>query len=194
MCKRVCFVPPYFSRTLPVFEFFAFVLDFLCSFMEITVTVCARAQGAILRSSCHSVKEVAKLFKRTERWVNKWSKRITLESKPRSGRPSVLTNYARNIITQAEYKRNNSTRKIAQKSQHHNINVSSTKVWSLTNKGWKAFKRKKIPLLSEKQRRLRLKFSRQYSKLTAEDWETFLFTDECRKYLVRYPNPENHIV
>ena len=63
-----------------------------------------------------------------------------------------------------------------------------------TNKGWKDFKRKKIPQSSEKQRRARLNFSRKYSKLTAEDWENFLFTDECRKYLVRYPNPENHIV
>ena len=81
-----------------------------------------------------------------------------------------------------------------QKVKHHNINVSSTKVWSLTNKGWKAFKRKKIPQSSEKQRRARLNFSRKYSKFTAEDWENFLFTDKCRKYLVRYPNPENHIV
>ena len=39
-----------------------FVLDFLCSFTEITVTVCARAQAAILQSSGHSVKEIAKLF------------------------------------------------------------------------------------------------------------------------------------
>ena len=116
MCKRACFVPPYFPRTLPVLSF---------------------------------------------------------EGKPRSGWPSVLTNYVRNIITKPKYKRKNSKRKISQKVQHHNINVSSTKVWSLTNKGWKAFKRKKIPLLSEKQRRPRLKFSRKYSKLTAEDWENF---------------------
>ena len=72
-----------------------------------------------------------------------------------------LTDYARNVITKAKYMRNNSTRKIAQKVQHHNINVSSTTVWSLTNKGWKAFKRKKIPLLGEKQRSSRLKFSRK---------------------------------
>ena len=105
--------------------------------------------------------------------MNKWSKRKSFEGKPRSGLPSVLTNYARNVITKAKYKRNNSTRKIAQKVQHHNINVSSTSVWSLTKKGWKAFKRKKIPLLSEKQRSPRSKFSRKYSKLTAGDWEKF---------------------
>ena len=43
----------------------------------------------------------------------------------------------------------------------------------LDQQRWKAFKRKKIRLLSEKQRRPRLKFSRKYSKLTAEDWENF---------------------
>ena len=101
-------------------------------------------------------------------------------------RTPVFSQTMRENITKAKYKRNNSTRKIAKKLQHHNINVSSTKVWRLTNKGWKAFKRKKIPLLSERQRRPRLKFARKYSKLTVEDWENFLFTDKGRKYLVYY--------
>ena len=70
------------------------------------VTVCARAQAAIFRYSDYSVKEIAKLLKKAERWVNKWLKRKSFEGKPRSGRPSVLTNYARNVITKAEYKRN----------------------------------------------------------------------------------------
>ena len=138
----------------------------------------------MLRSSGHSVKEIAKLFQKTERWVKKWSKRKSFEDKPRSRRPSVLTNYAGNVITKAKYKRHKSTRKIAQESQHHHINVSITMVWRLTNEGCKAIKQKKIPLLSEKQRRPRLKISRKYSKLTAE--ENFLFTDGCRKYLVHY--------
>ena len=44
-----------------MFVFLAFVLDFLCSFTEITVTVCARAQAAILQSSGHSVKEICQI-------------------------------------------------------------------------------------------------------------------------------------
>ena len=40
-------------------------------------TVCARAQADFLRSSGpHSVQEIAKSFKKTERRVNKWSKRL----------------------------------------------------------------------------------------------------------------------
>ena len=64
----------------------------------------------------------------------------------------------------------------------------------MTRKGWKAFKRKKIPLLSEKQRKARLRFAKKHAKLAAEDWDNFLFTDECTKYLFQYPNPKNDIV
>ena len=64
----------------------------------------------------------------------------------------------------------------------------------MTRKLWKAFKRKKIPLLSEKQRKASLKFAKKYAKLTAEDWDKILSTDECSKYLFQYPNPKIHIV
>ena len=150
--------------------------------------VYARAQAAILRSSGHSVNK-------TVRWVNKWSKRECFEDKPRSGRPSVLTNAARKSIEKAKYKRNNSTRKIAKNLQQKNIEVSSITVWRyVTRKGWKAFKRKKIPLLSEKQRKARSRFAKKHAKLTAEDWYNFLLTDECPKYLFQYPNPKYDIV
>ena len=157
--------------------------------------VYARAQAVILRSSGHSVKEIAKYFNKTVRWVNKWSKRECFKDKPRSGRPSVLTNCARKLIEKAKYKRGNSTRKIAKNLQQKNIKVSSITVWRyMTRKGWKAFKRKKIPLLSEKQRKGRLRFAKKHAKLTAEDWDNFLFRDECPKYLFQYPNPKNDIV
>ena len=128
------FVDFLFSYLLPFF-------GFLCSFTEMKAdTVCARAQAAILRSSGHSIKEIAKLLKKTEWWVNKWSKRKSFKDKLRSERPSVLTNCARNVIKKAKFKRNNSTKKIAKNLQHHNIKVSSTTVGRyMTSKGWKAF-------------------------------------------------------
>ena len=132
-CARA-HVSPYFFRTLSVYVFIAFFFTILFSLLFHenhshcqAVTVCARAQAAVLRSSGHSVREIAKLFKKAEQWVrNKWSLRKSFEDKPRSRRPSIFTNYARNRITRAKYERNNSTRKIAKKLQHHNINVSST--------------------------------------------------------------------
>ena len=103
--------------------------------------VYARAQAAILRSSGHSVKEVANFFNKTGRWMNKWSKRERFEDKPRSGRPSVLTNAARKSIEKVTYKRNNSTRKIAKSLQQKKYRNSSITVWRyMTRKGWKAFK------------------------------------------------------
>ena len=54
--------------------------------------------------------------------------------------------------------------------------------------------RKKIPLLSEKQRKARLRFAKKHAKLTAEDWDNILLTDECPKYLFQYPNPKNDII
>ena len=111
--------------------------------------VFAWAQAAILRSSGHSVKEIAN-FNKTVRWVIKWSKREYFEDKPRSGRPSVLTNAARKSVEEAKHKRNNSTREIAKNRRQKNIEVLSITVWRyMTRKRWKAFKRKKIPLYTQ---------------------------------------------
>ena len=104
MCTRV--FPPFFAPLVHVVPFPTFLLfcDFFPELSAFSVTkmksdiVYARAQAAILRSSGHSVKEIAKFFNKTERWVNKWSKRECFEDKPSSGRPPVLTNCARTEI------------------------------------------------------------------------------------------------
>ena len=182
----------FFAPLVHVVPFPTFLLfcDFFPELSAFSVTkmksdiVYARAQAAILRSSGHSVKEIAKFFNKMERWVNKWSKRECFEDKPRSGRPPVLTNCARKSVEKAKYKWNNSTRKIAKSLQQKNIEVLNITVWRyMTRKRWKAFKRKKIPLLSKKQTKARLRFAKKYANLTAEDWDNFLFTDECPKYL-----------
>ena len=141
-CARAHVSPYFFPHIvcLRIYCLFFFFFGFYLLFHENhshcqAVTVCARAQAAVLPSSGHSVSEIAKLFKKAEQWVrNKWSLRKSFKDKPRSRRPSIFTNYARNRITRAKYERNNSTRKIATKLQHHDINVSCTTVWRLTNK------------------------------------------------------------
>ena len=69
MCRGGCYVPTYFSRTLSVFVFIAFAFGFSLLFHRNhshchAVTVCARAQAAILRSSGHSVEEMSNCLKR----------------------------------------------------------------------------------------------------------------------------------
>ena len=62
------------------------------------------------------------------------------------------------------------------------------------HKEWKTLRRKRLPLLSNKQRKARLAFSPKYRKVTAGEWENFLLSDECPKYLFHLPNPKNDIV
>ena len=57
----------------PVFSVYCRFLLFSLLFNENERKHCFRAQVSILRSSGHSVKEIAKLLKKTERWV-KWLK------------------------------------------------------------------------------------------------------------------------
>ena len=84
-----------------------------------------------------------------------------------------------------------STKMIVKNFQQKIIEVSIITVWKyMTRKGWKAFKWKKIALLTEKQRKAHLRFAKKYAKLEGEDWDNFLFTDECPKYLFQYPNPK----
>ena len=68
--------------------------------------VYARAQAAILRSSGHSVKEIAEFFNKTVRWVNKWSKesasKTNQEADDRLFRPVVLENQSRKQSTIGE--------------------------------------------------------------------------------------------
>ena len=95
-----CIFPPFFPALCECCSFPNFLLfsDFFLELSVFSVTksqksdiVYARAQGAILRSSGHSVNEIAKFLNKTEHWVNKRSKRECFKDKPRSRRPFVLT-------------------------------------------------------------------------------------------------------
>jgi len=49
----------------------------------------------------------------------------------------------------------------------------------MNKKGWKPFRRQKKAVLTEKQSRVHLKFAKEFKYLTAQEWEDFLFSDEC---------------
>ena len=76
----------------------------------------------------------------------------------------------KNQSEKAKYKRDNATRQIGKNLKQKNIEVLSIMVWRyMTRKGWKAFKRKKIPFLSKKQRKTRLIFAKKHAKLATGD-------------------------
>ena len=64
----------------------------------------------------------------------------------------------------------------------------------MKSEGWRPLRRQTKPLLTAKQRAARLKFAKQYKNLTVEEWNDFLFSDECPKYLFQLPDPKNDIV
>ena len=64
----------------------------------------------------------------------------------------------------------------------------------MKSEGWRPLRRQKTPLPTAKQRAARLKFAKQYKNLFAEEWDDFLFSDECPKYLFQLPNSKNDIV
>ena len=132
------------------------------------------------------VKEIAKFFNEStlgeqdSGWKESASK-TNQEADDRLFWPMLLENQSRKRSTNGTIQE---ARKVAKNFQQQNIEVCTTTVWRyMTRKGWKAFTRKKIPLLSEKQRKARLRFAKKHAKLTAEDWDNFLFTDKCPKYL-----------
>ena len=120
----------HFSRTLSVYVFIAFFFNFLCSFTEITVTVRQSLFVKELRQLFYGHLAIqSKIFPNCFKRPNDGSgTSVHKESTSRTNQGAdtrLFTNYARNI-TKAKYKRNNSTRKIAKKLQHHNINLSRT--------------------------------------------------------------------
>ena len=151
MCTYANFFPPYFSCpfcrfSLFVFLAFSFVFSTLSWKWRRTMFV-LELRHLFLRYSVHLVKEIVKLLKKSERWENKWSKVKTLQDKPRSRWPVFSINCVKNVIEKAVsicviIQRDC---KVKRKLQLHNIKVSSTTVWRyVTNKGWKAVRRKKV--------------------------------------------------
>ena len=149
MCTYANFFPPYFLCPFCRFSIFVFV-----AFSFVFSTLSRKWRRALFvlelrhlffRYSVHLIKEIVKLLKKSERWENKWSKVKTLQDKPRSRWPVFFTNCVKNVIEKAVSicVIIQQDCKVKRKLQLHNIKVSSTTVWRyVTNKGWKALKRK----------------------------------------------------
>ena len=51
------------------------------------------------------------------------------------------------------------------------------------NLGLKAYKKKRQPFLTEKQRKNRLRFAKKCQDLSEKEWEDYVFSDESPMYL-----------
>ena len=146
-CTRIL-IPPYFSClfcrfSIFVFLAFSFVFSTLSRKWRRTLFV-LELRHPFIRYSVHLVNEIVKLLKNSERWENKWSKVKTLPDKPRSRWPVSFYKLCENVIEKAVSRYVIIQQDCKLKLKLYNIKVSSTTVRRcVTNKGWKALKRKK---------------------------------------------------
>lgn len=156
-----------------------------------------RAQAVALQKADKSRREVAESLCRSVRRVQKWWQRYidgkSLNDKLRSGRPSVLSVRAKDLIRKGKGKRHHSCGRLYQRLKRLGENVSKDTVHRhLTKKlGLQAYKGRKRPRLTQIQKAKRLAFAKRFVKLAPTNWENWIFSDECPLYLFPTPNSQN---
>lgn len=139
---------------------------------------------------------LGKLRSWVAKWKARWRRDSSISDRKRSGRPKVLSTRGKKLIDKIKYKRCKSVRNVAKELKGLGNEVSHVTVWNYIKKekNWKSFKRPTIPYLTDTHQKKRLAFARKYEKLSAQDWENFVFSDECLKYLFHKPNKQNDTV
>ena len=116
------------------------------------------AEAVALRNAGKSRKEVATSLRKSVRWVQKWTQRFKhgagLEDQPRSGRPSVLTGRAKDLIRKAKDRRHQSGRRLSRRLANLGETGSKSTVHRHLTRtlGFWAYKIRKIPRLTEVQK------------------------------------------
>ena len=139
--------------------------------------VSKRSQAYILIKQEYSVRDTAQLIGKSSFFVQKSSKRGekgTFERKKGSRRPSKISSKILTTLEKSKYKRHQSTRKLSRKLKHSGLAVCKSSVHSYLKKdlGLKAYKRKCKPLLTEKQRKNRLRFAYKYQDCLKKNGKT----------------------
>jgi len=100
------------------------------------------------------------------------------------------------VISKSIGKKRQSTRKLAKRLTKAGYAISQTSVCKhlKTVVGAKAYKPRKEPKLTEKQRKARLKFARDRKGWTIEDWKCVLWSDESPFHIFHLPNSKNDII
>ena len=126
-------------------------------------------------------------------WLKREKLGQGLASQPGRGRKSTLHPVVKRIIKMATGKRHQSTRKLSRRLTNAGYKASHATVHSYLreNLGMRPLKLKKSPKLTEKQRADRLKFARERTNWSVEDWQRVLWSDESPYELYRPPNRQN---
>jgi transposase len=123
----------------------------------------------------------------------------TTHNRPRSGRPSKVTpRLKRSIIRSALHNRRKPLNDLAQMAPDK---IGTTTVRSiLAEQGYHRRVARRVPFITQKQKKQRMQWARKYAQFTSRDWRKPIWSDECyvylgdkagRIYVTRRPNEEN---
>ena len=121
-----------------------------------------------------------KPLRTVQRWWSRYNRGKTLQHVPGAGRPSKISREAKIVIAKSLGKIRQSTRKLAKRitQKGHDISKSTVHRYLRKSVGATAFKRPKIPKLTQKQIENRLKFCKDRQNWTVEEWQRVLWSDE----------------
>ena len=154
-----------------------------------------RAVGMIIGGMVQ--KDVAKTLEKPLRTIQRWWARYRrgqgLGHKPGAGRPKTVTREAKIVISKSLGKIRQSTRKIATKLKQKGYGISKSTVHRYLKEtiGATAYKRPKIPKLTEKQRENRLKFCIERENWDLDEWKRVLWSDESPYELFHPSSAQN---
>lgn len=155
-----------------------------------------RAEAVGMIKAGKTIKDVSKAMDIAYRTIQNWwarsKKGESLKTKQRCGRPKILSKRAKIIIAKSVGKRRQSTRKLAKRLTGKGDRCSKNTVhrYLKNSLGLKSFKRQKIPKLSEKNIKDRYQFAKMARKLTPDQWQNVIFSDESPFPLFWSPNKQ----
>jgi transposase len=133
-----------------------------------------------------SFKKIGKKTKKPYQTVSRICRRVnetnSFKDKPRSGRPKLLDDRKKRVLARILRKSKVKTAENVRKEakEFHNIDVSrDTIARALNSMGFVARLKRKKPKLTEKQKKARFDWAKEYSKFTSDDWRHVIWSDEA---------------
>ena len=127
------------------------------------------------------------------KWMKKNRQGLSLKDKPKSGRPKRLDKVSKIVLAKSLTKKRQSTRKLATRltAAGHQVSKATVHRYLVRDLGCKAFVQRKVPKITEKQRKDRLKFCKDRRNWTMTEWSKVIFSDESPFELDASPNHQN---
>ena len=130
------------------------------------ISVVQLQSKAVILAQGYSYSVIGDKLERSKGWVSIWferSKQGELGDKTRCGRPKILTQAAIKIIKKAKYRRGFGLRQIEKSLKAGGLkgNKETIRNYMKVELKWSSWKRRKVPLLTEAQKKKRLLFARE---------------------------------